>query len=172
MEVKPAYATFEQSKLLKEKGFDVICDSVYVNDWALEGIDKDSGVYKKVTSEPQRFGKSVYNFTNNDKQKNYNAKPEQWKVVEWLRFKHNILIFPFIQLEHLDENYEEKTMLEYVYFIFDLKSMVKNKENVLPKLGEGTDNFYLKNPENKKDFFTSPQEAYCAAFDYVLKELI
>ncbi len=63
MEIKPTYVTFEQAKLLKEKGFDVDTEHHY-------NIDGEQ--YKPI-------------FTSTDI-----SAPEQWQVIEWLRVNHSI----------------------------------------------------------------------------------
>ena len=68
--------------------------------------------------------------------------PEQWQVIEWLWLKHNIWIYT----RHFET--------------FPFSSYVLQK-------GESMIGF---NDDNKG--FDSPQAAYSAAFDYVLKNLI
>ena len=71
-EIKPTYVSFEQSKWLQEKGFDIKCSHFY-NEGSGFKLQNDSLV---------RTGKDVF----------YEA-PEQWQVVEWLRVNHGIDIF-------------------------------------------------------------------------------
>jgi hypothetical protein len=71
-EIKPAYVTIEQAKLLKEKGFDV---SV-IKYWNGIGNYYDS--------------KSYFNWNETDK---LISIPEQWQVIEWLRINHGIWIY-------------------------------------------------------------------------------
>ncbi len=125
--IQPTYVTFEQAKVLKEKGFDLACNEYYLED----GID--------------------YSYP---KAENWNLKvdtisrPEQWLVVEWLRLKYqiHILVVPF---------YSYDILLGYVWNTGGLITM-SNMNAVLKRSGE----------------HNTPQEAYSAAFDYVLKELI
>ena len=52
MEIKPTYVTFEQAKLLKEKGFNVNCLNAYAEERLIDkntGGDKFTGVYRLVT---------------------------------------------------------------------------------------------------------------------------
>jgi len=72
--------------------------------------------------------------------------PEQWQVVEWLRIKYGICIHT-----KPENNEEDKIVWEFV--------ILKIKED---EVWFGT----------RKSKHNSPQEAYLAAFDYVLKELI
>ena len=67
MKIKPIYVTFEQAKLFKEKGFDVVCDKFYASNGKL--CD------------------SVYDFDE------WCSAPEHWQVIEWLRIKHGIQLF-------------------------------------------------------------------------------
>jgi hypothetical protein len=96
-QIEPAYATFEQGKKLKEKGFDVKCESYFLED------------------------EIEYSYPRPE---NWNLKtdtiscPEQWQIVEWLRINHGIWIS--IQIGH-DENkvwynvYLEKIELTYEF---------------------------------------------------------
>jgi hypothetical protein len=79
-------------------------------------------------------------FSDNSKTYRFSA-PEQWQVVEWLRVNYNIEMWvaPFIH-----EGFFE-TPKTYSYFIYSDAGW----EN------DGVD-------------FESPQEAYLAAFDYIL----
>jgi len=74
MEIKPTYVTFEQAKLLKEKGFDVRLKKVY----NILGELWDSHYQYMENSNPDCGAVCV--------------APEQWQVVEWLRVKHDIWI--------------------------------------------------------------------------------
>lgn len=123
MNIQPTYVTFEQAKLLKEKGMIVSCGAYQIEegnrliDW--------------------RYTPATFKLTPH-----FLPAPEQWQVVEWLRIKHNIWI---------------EAMKSYgVNGIYKYCIDTSNK-------------FQLVETEYK---FKSPQEAYSAAFDYVLKELI
>ena len=67
--IQPTYVSFEQSKLLKEKGFDVITNKLY----HYNGSD----FITLITKNSENFGFSA---------------PEQWQVVEWLRVNHGIWV--------------------------------------------------------------------------------
>ena len=86
MEIKPTHVTFEQAKLLKEKGFNIPCNrhcfigntgkivfetSVHCIDWGNRPLTKTIQKY---------------------------SAPEQWQVIEWLRVKHGIHIVAFPEL--------------------------------------------------------------------------
>jgi len=73
MEIKPMYITFQQAKLLKEKGFDVRLKKVY----NILGELWDSHYQYMENSNPDCGAVCV--------------APEQWVVVEWLRVKFGIL---------------------------------------------------------------------------------
>jgi len=114
MKIEPTYVTFEQAKLLKEKGFDVDTEHHY-------NIDGEQ--YKPV-------------FTSTDI-----SAPEQWQVVEWLRINYDI----WITCGRDEDNYKCE--------VYTIKSGNKHVPTGLKS-------------------FPSPQEAYSAAFDYILKHLI
>jgi len=72
MEIKPTYVSFEQAKLLKEKGFNVRLKKVY----NVLGELWDSHYQYMVNSNPDCGAAFV--------------APEQWVVVEWALLVHNI----------------------------------------------------------------------------------
>jgi hypothetical protein len=84
--IEPKYVTFEQAKWLKEIGFNVTCDSCYVEDWSKERLP--DSLKEKVLSNPH----TVKGTKSNNSDKNYISRPEQWQVVEWLRVNHNIWV--------------------------------------------------------------------------------
>jgi len=69
MEIKPTYVSFEQAKLLKEKGFDVITNKLYYYN--------GSDFITLINKNSENFGFSA---------------PEQWQVLEYLRVNHGIHI--------------------------------------------------------------------------------
>jgi hypothetical protein len=73
--MEPKYVTFEQAKLLKEKGFDVQTVAIYQ--------DGEILMLKSTISNSQ-FMTS----------RNFSA-PEQWQVVEWLRVNHSIWVYSY-----------------------------------------------------------------------------
>jgi hypothetical protein len=87
---------------------------------------------------------------NNDE---YNA-PEQWQIVEWLRVNHNIDLQNICNYGRLGRTYRMG-----IIFINEKKEV---------------DTIFLRPIDTPFKFieFNSPQEAYSAAFDYILKELI
>jgi hypothetical protein len=87
---------------------------------------------------------------NNDE---YDA-PEQWQIVEWLRVNHNIDLQNICNYGRLGRTYRMG-----IIFINEKKEV---------------DTIFLRPIDTPFKFieFNSPQEAYSAAFDYILKELI
>jgi len=149
--IEPKYVTFEQAKFLKEKGFDVPCQQLYV-----------AGKYRiNYEKEGELFNNGMPSLQiPND----WCLAPEQWMVVEWLRVKHGIWIQPFIQFENAIEDECEET-LEYGYGIYDFKEMRKMRQNVFPYI-------HTDDVDNHVFGFNTPEEAYSASFDYILTNLI
>ena len=85
--------------------------------------------------------------------KSYRIKaPEQWQVVEWLRINHGIHITYGCDYNWKLKEYRDKAKF---YYIIDFDLLDSMDEKLNPKF-----------------LFNSPQEAYSAAFDYVLTKLI
>jgi hypothetical protein len=142
-QIEPAYATFEQGKKLKEKGFNQRTKMVWLD------------------ALGQHLREVHLSLELNDKE--YNA-PEQWQIVEWLRVEKGIWIQPFIQFENAIEDECAET-LEYGYGVYNFEEMRKMNQNVFPYIcRDEVDNHVFG--------FKSPQEAYSAAFDHILNELI
>jgi hypothetical protein len=132
MNKQPTYVTFEQAKLLKEKGFDEHCTFIYSLDIVGDTIPH------------------IYPSEDYDHNKNHIwLRPEQWQVVEWLRVEKGIWVY--VKLHALDNG-----VIKYSCRVYNLKLFIS---------------LYI---EGKAANFVSnsPQEAYSAAFDYALKELI
>jgi hypothetical protein len=66
--IEPTYATFEQAKWLKEKGFDNVCSNYY------------------------HIRGKLMNLENGDTGEWECDSPEQWQVVEWLRVEKGIWV--------------------------------------------------------------------------------
>lgn len=75
----------------------------------------------------------------------------QWEFVEWLRFKHQI----WINVDVIGEN-----MNEYRFVCF---RSYKEKMSEYGKI--------IRN-DNHNGRYETPQEAYSAAFDYILKNIL
>jgi hypothetical protein len=122
--IQSTHATFEQSKLLKEKGFNISCKE----GWYVAQLDPYKGQL----------------FPDDTGGKHEIEKPEQWQIVEWLRVEKGIWVC--VNINGLDK-----------LFTFDIHNY-KQKGCSLESILDGG--------------FITPQEAYSAAFDYILKELI
>jgi len=86
MEIQSTYCSFEQAKLLKEKGFDLPCKNYSVKDETIcEGFDDPYwGDNRIVNWNKDVVGiKPFYGFV---------SRPEQWQIVEWAFQKHNCFI--------------------------------------------------------------------------------
>ena len=144
MEIKPTYVTFEQTKLLKKKGFDKICESHLVV--------KTNGVNKG--KQFIRRGRLDYD----DIYLEYIEEniPEQWQVVEWLRVNHGIWVTPIPRLNS---------------WIFSIVEVITSNHDSLIDIDFYGDNDYLTS-KGVPTIIMSPQEAYSAAFDYVLNNLL
>jgi len=123
MEIKPTYVSFEQAKLLKEKGFNEKC---------VQGYNKSE----------KYLGELIVDFPNRNTDNIVISAPEQWQVIEWFRVKYGIWVVIIPELLN-------GVQVRYYPSIFEQ--------------GVG---------EDIEQYFNSPQEAYSAAFDYILKELI
>ena len=83
-EIKPTYATFEQSKWLKDKGFDIPTLYCYLEDGTIQYSSGDE------------FDSESYNHNSWD---NY-SMAEQWQVVEWLFLNHHL----WVSVDNLIDN--------------------------------------------------------------------
>jgi hypothetical protein len=141
--MEPTYVTFDQAKLLKEKGFDESCKHYYdLNFKELTFHVEDSWKNSEIKNG---YPKDIFEKLGKHPMI---SSPEQWKVIEWLRVNYGI----WVEVNHCG------TFNEFAFKICKL-----NKKNVKTE------------PHHISDFskgWSSPQEAYSAAFDYILKELI
>jgi hypothetical protein len=137
MRIEPHYVTFEQAKLLNEKGFNEECVRFYVkSNSKIFGID-EHGRYYPIKNKPKKLW--VVGNVAVQNVKNIILAPEQWQVVEWLRVNHGIWVYVVGGGNH------------QFYPIYQDKSGAKHEI---------------------MQFYYTPQEAYSAAIDYILKELI
>jgi hypothetical protein len=83
-DIEPAYVTFEQGKLLYDKGFNIPCQYV-VNE-----IERESSL--DFTGEQTFLLEEVEEAASNSGEEHYLC-PEQWQVVEWLRLNHEIHVW-------------------------------------------------------------------------------
>jgi hypothetical protein len=144
--IKPAYATFEQAKWLKEKGLN---DHFYHR----QGEDSTRWVSCKYCYDPLDESKTLQLWSDNiesstkDRLERLISAPEQHQVVEWLRINHGIWVSVNIAMDD-----------KWYFELYNLKDK-RNAEIII----EG---------ENVTDFHNSPQEAYSAAFDYLISQNI
>jgi hypothetical protein len=142
------YVTFEQAKLLKEKGFDQNINSAWFNRvgnfLGICNIKEDGTqvTYSNTYSSAELVTREYYNECCSYKY----CAPEQWQVVEWLRVNHGIWI--------------EVTSGNMCWSLWAFSIHEKGLTFIK----------YCSNTHNQ--FYDSPQEAYSGAFDYILKELI
>jgi hypothetical protein len=141
-EIKPTYVTREQANRLKEKEFDLPTYAYY------SGLNFYTGEYKnhsQTTIGDTPMHKMLIGYT---------SAPEQWQVVEWLRVNHGIWI-----------NIEPEEYGQYYYVKLNVCSQELWED--LDKRHEVITAHRKFNNEHK-----TPQEAYSAAFDYILNDLI
>jgi hypothetical protein len=84
-QIQPSYATPEQAKKLKEKGFNVECRNYYLEkDKALyEGFEDEYwGDYRCINWNVDVIGIKPF--------RGFVSAPEQWQIVEWASLVHNI----------------------------------------------------------------------------------
>jgi hypothetical protein len=84
----------------------------------------------------------------------YYSAPEQWQIVEWLRVNHGI----WVKVDHFMTT---ENTIDWDFEVDRVDTDVDERGNYVPLYSFSTERS-----------FTSPQEAYSAAFDYILKELI
>jgi|LakMenE18May11ns_1017448.scaffolds.fasta_scaffold9957065_4 hypothetical protein len=148
-EIKPTYVTREQANRLKEKEFDLPTYAYY------SGLNFYTGEYKnhsQTTIGDTPMHKMLIGYT---------SAPEQWQVVEWLRVNHEIEVYALRYTFSKGEFVGKKYM-----FVVE-----KYKKNFNPDLDEY--HFEEEPLESSRELnYNSPQEAYSAAFDYILNNLI
>jgi hypothetical protein len=150
-EIKPTYVTYEQAKLLKEKGFNEECIMFYTQpNSKMFGID-EHGRYYSIKNKPKTLWIVGNVATLNIK--NVLLAPEQHQVVEWLRVNHGIWVYPL----PIDDDMKlwQCRVIKGEPFT--------NVKNTLKIITCG---------EISYRSLHSPQEAYSAAFDYILNNLI
>lgn len=139
--ITPTYISFEQAKLLKEKGFKYYCRVSY---WDNELTSHTPGFPLENGETSQE---NYYDFPR------FYA-PEQHQVVEWLRINHGIWV------EIKPECYGDR-------WFANLNICSREAWDNLYKRNEVLSAFREFNNEHP-----TPQEAYSAAFDYILNKLI
>jgi len=152
-QIKPAYATFEQAKWLKEKGLN---DHFYRR----QGEDSTRRVSCKYCYDPLDESKTLQLWSDNiesstkERLERLISAPEHWQVVEWLRINHGIWV------EIKPECYGD-------HWYANLNICSREAWDNLYKRNEVLSAFREFNNEHP-----TPQEAYSAAFDYILNNLI
>jgi hypothetical protein len=144
--IEPHYVDFNTAKLLKEKGFNVECRNYYLEkDKALhEGFEDEYwGDYRCINWNADVIGIKPF--------QGFVSAPEQWQIVEWLRVKHGIWISVYTMDKWLSNDNDRVQIFDY-----SIKQMKRGLIDISKKLEE----------------FDSPKEAYSAAFDYILNNLI
>ena len=133
------YVTFEQAKLLKEKGFDEACYRTYNYNKELSPfpITENMGG-EKVDPLNYKWNNSAIHPSNI-------TAPEQHQVIEWLLLKHGIWIVVSIS--------------RYGVFYCNILQNQKTKNLDIPMTYEMI---------CQLNDFNSPQETYSFAFDYIL----
>lgn len=150
--IQEDYCSFEVSKLLRDRGCKQIATSVYVLDWDLEeSPPKDSELRKKInTSTTRSFGDFINDI---EKYPNYCGKITHSVAIEWIRVNFGIWI-----------NVWSDTNLNLI----EWRNSAKWFYVLNCDLGECYD---LQTGKHKY-LFNSPTEAYEAAIQYTLKNLI
>jgi len=138
-EIKPTYVTWEQARLLKEKGFDESCYRTY-------NLRKELSPFPITENMGgEKVDPLDYKWNNSSIHPSNITAPEQWQVVEFLRVNHGIWVEVGVgNLFHKDKFYI--LIKEYNIDRWNLTSLTND----------------LHSP------YDSPQEAYSAAFDYIL----
>ena len=145
-QIQPSYATFEQAKKLKEKGF------TKENGYACrEGWINYLYSFTGATGTPENDSGYVLDTLGNS---HLIERPEQWQVVEWLRVNHGI------HLEVSCDVYGELWFANLKVCSKEVWEDEDKRHNII------TAHQKFDNQHKSK------QEVYSAAFDYVLNNLI
>jgi len=160
MEIKPVYTTFEQSKLLKEKNFNVECRSYF--EFSLtsqrhedDGYEGPFGWEKgELNTEYGYFINNHKNLDNSNKHWCFYARPEQWKVVSWLWETY------LIDVSVIPVRYKGERSINFQFRVINFSD--PEVEEVL------FDHQY----NTSFECLSTKEEAYSAAFDYILNNLI
>ena len=159
--IEPQYVSFEIAKLLKEKGFGD-ADNCYIqlpNYYDIEEVlhSNEVSVSKKYNTSPNHLGADTIDdfkahlTVMDNSLDDIVLAPEIWQVVEWLRLKRNI----WIECHHITTF----NINRFHIIIWDYKDKSDYKT------------IHCDNDIGYKVWDT-PKEAYLAAIDYTLKELI
>lgn len=157
MSIESKYVTFEQAKLFKEKGFDIKLDRHWISQIP-HTVESWSSKIDDVVSDGMEAKILWREYHSKDYNVDHAPAYEQWQVVEWLRIKYNIELSAQVNF------YNRKEKLGYFYTLdkFDSNDIHDGKDYDIEQM----------NLVGEKKGFNTPQEAYSAAFDYILKNLI
>jgi len=93
MNIKSTYVSFEQARLLKEKGFNVSLYNFYYQENEKSNPFLSNGMeYESDRDCKWDWNSSIIPYPN-DAKGIYHSAPEQWQVVEWLRLNHGIWVY-------------------------------------------------------------------------------
>jgi hypothetical protein len=149
--IEPHYVDFNTAKLLKEKEFKENCNRFYTkSNSKMFGID-EHGRYYPIKNTPKKLytiGEHVALSV-----KNVYSAPEQWQVVEWLLQNHRLDII----IKYPESKTNKVEGINSVYYDLEIYKLQGGDAHKLYKFIGISD---------KK------QEAYSAAFDYILNYLI
>ncbi len=152
--IERTYTTSEQSKLLKEKGFDLQVCRFYTKPNAKIFAVDEHGRHYPIKNTPKKLYVIGENFVLKDE--NAISAPEQWQVCEWLRLNHGIWI---------SVDWMTRTKPYHSGYFCHLRGTVEPLND---------DNFIVINHTLLPGYevFTLPQEAYSAAITYCLEKII
>jgi hypothetical protein len=141
-EIKPKYVSFSQAKLLKKKEIELDTEEILFYKDEVNNIEEHQLKNRDVIYNATSINYKV----DEDEYRTYH----QWELVEWLIVNHGIWVYVGYRTNDLGEN----------IFTPCGRNIPIKKEGVfeidiIPYMPK-----------------SSPQEAYSAAFDYILKELI
>lgn len=147
---------FELAKLLKEKGFDEECNSLFIHEI------RNGDTEWKLIELFERNNKDTYDFLlscDMDWQKHY-LRPTIAEVVMWLYEKHGIWIDVSPCMTFKDGN---------------LRGYEENSFSFLYSVKYGTEELFLANSNKPLVFqkgYNSPTESYEAAIKYCLENIV
>jgi hypothetical protein len=119
----------------------------WLKEKGFKGRSRYYGGSGELVEVPNIIESGAYRHTNNEMQRFRWEAPEQHQVVEWLRVNHCIWVSVNITLDD-----------KWYFELYNLKDK-RNAEIIIED-------------ENVTDFHNSTKEAYSAAFDYILNNLI
>ena len=153
MEIKPTYVTFEQAKLLKEKGFNI----------------KSKYHYPDLSDKQEICLLTDWNkFTDMSGDSNYYTAPEQHQVIEWLRIKHLYNVYLRVKYVYKEGEFPCDKFKPIECFSVGIENNFKGYHKIIFDYDDKTQTINDWMTEAAK----SSEEAYSAALDYVLTKLI